>query len=85
MSAYMEKIMKASGQEPPEAKRILELNINHPVFEKIKALFEKDKDAPVLEEYSHLLLDIAVIGEGGRVENPSQFSKTIGDLMSSAL
>ncbi len=85
MSAYMEKIMKASGQEPPDAKRILELNINHPVFEKIKDLFEKDKDAPVLEEYSHLLLDIAVIGEGGRVDNPSQFSKTIGDLMSSAL
>ncbi len=85
MSAYMEKIMKASGQEAPETKRILELNINHPVFEKIKALFEKDKDAPVLEEYSHLLLDIAVVGEGGKVENPSRFSKMIGDLMTGAL
>jgi len=85
MSAYMEKILKASGQESPEVKRVLELNIEHPVFEKIKTLFETNRDDPVLEDYSHLLLDIAVISEGGRVENPSQFSKMIGDLMSGAL
>ncbi len=85
MSAYMEKILKASGQETPEVKRVLELNIAHPVFEKIKSLFEKDKDDPALKDYSHLLHDIAVISEGGKVENPSQFSKMIGDLMSSAL
>jgi molecular chaperone HtpG len=85
MSAYMEKILKASGQESPEVKRVLELNIEHPVFEKIKSLFEKNRDDPVLKDYSHLLLDIAVISEGGRVENPSQFSKMIGDLMSGAL
>lgn len=85
MSSYMEKIMKASGQELPDSKRVLELNIEHPVFEKIRALFEKDKTNPVLKDYSNLLLDIAVVSEGGRVENPSRFSKMIGDLMSNAL
>lgn len=85
MSAYMEKIMKASGQEAPEVKRVLELNIEHPVFEKIKALFEKDKSDPVLKDYSHLLMDIAVIGEGGKVEDASRFSRMIGDLMANAL
>jgi molecular chaperone HtpG len=85
MSAYMEKILKASGQEPPDVKRVLELNIDHPVFEKIKALYEKDKDDPVLKDYIGLLLDIAVIGEGGRIENPSRFSKMIGDLMAQSL
>jgi len=85
MSSYMEKIMKASGQELPDSKRVLELNIEHPVFGKIRALFEKDKTNPVLKDYSNLLLDIAVISEGGRVENPSRFSKMIGDLMSNAL
>ena len=85
MSAYMEKILKASGQEPSDVKRVLELNIDHPVFEKIKALYEKDKDDPVLKDYIGLLLDIAVIGEGGRIENPSRFSKMIGDLMAQSL
>ncbi len=85
MSAYMEKLLKASGQKAPEVKRVLELNVNHPVLPKIKALFEKDKDSEKLKDYSSLLLDMAVIGEGGKVENPSQFSKMVGELMSEAL
>lgn len=85
MSAYMEKILKASGQKVPETKRVLELNMDHPVLTKIKTLFEKDKDDPVLKDYSELIYDIAVISEGGKVENPSRFSKMVGDLMTSAL
>jgi molecular chaperone HtpG len=85
MSAYMEKILKASGKETPEAKRVLELNIDHPAIDKIKAIFEKDKHDPVLKDYCHLLLDMALISEGGKVENPSRFSKVVGDLMARAI
>jgi molecular chaperone HtpG len=85
MSPFMEKILKASGQQPPENKRVLELNIDHPVLDKIKHLFNKNKDNPVLKEYSSLLFDIAVIGEGGKLENPSQFSKMVGKLMADSL
>jgi molecular chaperone HtpG len=85
MSPFMEKILKASGQQPPENKRVLELNIDHPVLDKIKHLFKKNKDNPVLKEYSSLLFDIAVIGEGGKLENPSQFSKMVGKLMADSL
>ncbi|MEN6624426.1 MAG: molecular chaperone HtpG [Smithella sp.] len=85
MSAYMEKILKATGQDVPKTKRILELNMDHPLLAKIKALFEKDKDAPALKEYTDLLFDMAVISEGGRLENPSRFSKIIGDLMVGAI
>ncbi len=84
-SAYMRRILNSSGQKLPELRRVLELNTDHPVFAKMKALFEKDKDNPVLKDYINLLFDIAVIGEGGKVENPSRFSKVVGDLMSSAL
>jgi molecular chaperone HtpG len=85
MSPFMEKILKASGQQPPENKRVLELNIDHPVVDKIKHLFEQDKENPVLKEYSSLLFDIAVVGEGGKLENPSQFSKMVGNLMAESL
>lgn len=85
MSAYMEKLMKASGQTSPDVKRVLELNMDHPVMEKIKTLFENDRDNPVLKDYSLLLFDIAVIGEGGKVENPTKFSKIVGELMAGAL
>ncbi|MFC1877804.1 molecular chaperone HtpG, partial [Thermodesulfobacteriota bacterium] len=81
MSGYMEKILKSSGQEAPQTKRVLELNMAHPVMEKIHAMFEADQDDAKLSEYIHLLLDLAVIGEGGKVDAPSKFSKVVGDLM----
>ena len=84
MSGYMEKILKSSGQEMPENKRMLELNMSHPVMDKINGMFEADKDDPKLGDYIHLLLDLAMIGEGGKVEDPSKFSKTVGDLMAGA-
>jgi molecular chaperone HtpG len=85
MSAYMEKIMKASGQDMPGQKRVLELNMEHPVLEKFKNMMETDTANPVLKDYSELLLDLAIISEGGKVENPAGFSKAIGDLMSNAM
>lgn len=85
MSAYLEKVLKATGQEQPPVKRVLELNMEHPLLAKIKTIFEDDKDAPLLKDYSDLLFDMAVIAGGGKIDNPSRFSKMIGDLMTNSL
>jgi molecular chaperone HtpG len=84
MSGYMEKILKATGQETPVNKRVLELNMSHPVMEKIHGMFEADKEDTRLNDYIHLLLDLAVIAEGGKVDDPSKFSKLVGNLMAGA-
>ncbi len=81
MSGYMEKILKSAGQQTPDNKRVLELNMTHPVMEKINSMFEADKKNPKLDDHIHLLLDLAVIGEGGKLDDPSKFSKLVGDLM----
>ncbi len=85
MSAYMEKILKASGQEAPDTKRVLELNVRHPVIQKMKTLFKTDQKNPALSDYSAILLDVAIIAEGGKIENPASFSKTMGELMAKAM
>jgi molecular chaperone HtpG len=85
MSAYMEKVLKATGQETQQVKRVLELNMDHPLLAKIKTVFEGDKDSPVLKDYSDLLFDMALISGGGKIENPSRFNRIIGDLMASTL
>lgn len=85
MSAYMEKILRASGQTVPEVKRVLELNIDHPVIAKINTLLETDKENPLINDYTDLLMDMAIISEGGKIENPSKFSKMVGDLMAGAI
>ena len=85
MSAYMEKILKASGQKTPDQKRTMEVNVGHPVMAKMKEIFEADTTNPVLGDYSDLLYDIAVISEGGKLDNPARFSKLVGDLMTKAI
>ena len=85
VSAYMEKLLKAAGQSMPDNKRILELNVNHPVLEKIQAIFDKNNDDEAIKDYSELLLDMAIIGEGGKIKNPSHYGKIIGNLMAKAL
>ena len=85
MSAYMEKIIKASGQDLPASKRVLELNPDHPVLDKLKKMYESDKNDPKLKDYSLLLYDLAVIGEGGKIENPSMFIKLVGGLLDNSI
>ncbi len=52
---------------------------------KIKTLFETDTTSPVIQDYSDLLYDIAVISEGGKIDNPSRFSKLLGTMMEKSL
>jgi len=85
MSGYMEKILKSAGQEVPKVKRVLELNTGHPVLIKMKTIYDQDQGDSRLEGYSRLLYDLAVIGEGGKLENPSRFGKMIGEMMEAAL
>ena len=84
MSAYMQKVLRATGQETPPDKRVLEINMDHPLIARIKTIYENDKESAVLKDYTDLLFDLAVVSEGGKLENPSRFSKMIGDLMISA-
>lgn len=85
MSAYMQKILKASGQDFPVPKRNLELNTGHAVVKKMKTLFENDPSSSKLKDYVGLIFDLAVIGEGGKVENPALFSKRVGELMNQSV
>ena len=85
MSAYMEKLLKAAGQKPPEVQRVLELNMAHPVVAKIKALYENDRDNAALKDYCHMLHDLAVIAEGGKLENPAHFSRLVSAVMTQAI
>jgi len=85
MSSYMEKIMKSSGHDLPNSKRILEINMDHPVTEKLNDMFKENKDNEIIKEYIQIIFDMAVIGEGGKVENPGRFISKVGAMMVSTM
>ncbi len=85
MSAYMEKIMQASGQKMPTAKRVLEINVNHSAFEKINNVYKNNKESDDIKTIIKVLYDLAIISEGGKIDNPSEFNTTVGKLMDYSL
>ena len=85
LSPQMEKLLSATGQAVSPQKRILELNPNHPVLEKLGAIFEENNDAPEISDYAQLLYGQALLAEGGELPNPGKFAKLVADLMVQAL
>ena len=85
LSPQMEKLLGATGQAMPQQKRILEINPNHPVLEKLGVIFDKDSDASEIGDYAQLLHGQALLAEGGELPNSGKFAKLVADLMVRAL
>jgi molecular chaperone HtpG len=75
MSQHLQRMLKAAGQNAPATKPILELNPNHPLIQGLKPGDER------LAEWSALLLDQAVLAEGGQLENPAEFVKRLNSML----
>jgi molecular chaperone HtpG len=81
MDPKMESILRAMGQDVPANKRILEINPSHPVFEAMSVLLDKDGANPVLQEYTDLLYNEALLLEGSKPKDPASFAKVISKLI----
>ena len=81
ISLEMEKVINAMPtDEKIKADKIMEININHPIVDKLKELYNTDKDK--LKEYSKILYSQARLIEGLTIENPTEISSLICDLLS---
>ncbi|WP_339158757.1 molecular chaperone HtpG [Paenibacillus sp. FSL W8-0186] len=80
LSIEMEKILKAmpSGQDV-QADKVLEINVNHEVFQSLKAAHENDKEK--LSLYTNLLYNQALLIEGLPVQDPVEFTNDICKIM----
>ena len=78
----MEKVLNVMPQNDGnkvKAEKALEINPNHPIFEKLKDLYANDKDK--LKDYAKLLYDQALLIEGMSIDNPVEFANLVCELM----
>ena len=76
----MEKVLNAMpATEKVQAQRVLELNANHPIFQKLTQLYHDDQEK--LKTYAQLLYTQAMMIEGFPVEDPVGFCNQICELM----
>jgi molecular chaperone HtpG len=77
MSTNLERLLKAAGQKVPETKPTLEVNPHHPLVSALK----HESDEKRFADWSHILLDQAVLAEGGQLDEPGAFVKRLNELM----
>ena len=80
ISTEMEKVLNAMpAQEKIRAQRVLEINGEHPIFQRLQELYQSDKER--LKLYAEILYDQALLLEGISLEDPSDFSQKLCQLL----
>ena len=62
-----------------KAEKVLEINENHDIVKKLESLYKKDKEA--LKNYAKVLYAQSLLIEGLSIENPTEISNLIADIM----
>lgn len=80
ISVEMEKVINAMPtDEKVKADLVLEINENHEISNKIKSLYETDKE--MLKKYTKILYSQARLIEGLTIENPTEISNLICEVI----
>ena len=80
LSVEMEKVINSMpNDQKVKAQTALEINDSHPIAQKIKDLYANDKEA--LKKYTQVLYAQARLIEGLPVENPTQISNLICEII----
>lgn len=81
LSVEMEKVINAMPtDEHIKAETVLEINKDHTIAQKLKNLYETDKDE--LKKYAKVLYSEARLIEGLPLDNPTEISNLICELLS---
>jgi len=76
MALHMQQLMKQAGHEVPSSQPVLEVNPDHPILE----LLDKEQDEDQFASWSRLLLDQALLAEGGQLEDSAGFVKRMNEM-----
>lgn len=79
MDIRMERYLKDQKQIGSSFAKNIEININHPIIEKISQSIEKNNE--LAKELTLALFDQACIIEGEPLSNPAEFSKRMNSLL----
>ena len=81
VSTEMEKVLQTMpNNQNVKAETVMEINMNHPITKKMEDLYN-NKDFDTLDKYSKVLYQEARLIEGLSVENPTELSNLICDLL----
>ena len=77
MGAQMRRMMEAAGQAMPETKPTMEINMGHPLLQRL----DQEADEERFADLAQILLDQAVLAEGSTLEDPADYVARLNKLL----
>lgn len=77
MSANLARVLKSVGQDAPQTKPIMEINMTHPLVERL----EGETDGERFGDLTKVLFEQAQLAEGGQLDDPAAFVRRLNTLM----
>jgi len=76
MSGHLARMLKSMGQNAPESKPILEINVGHGLVKRMES-----EEGERFGELARLVFDQAVLLDGGQLNDPAGFVKRMNTLL----
>ncbi len=77
LSPQLRRVLEASGQTMPESRPILEVNVAHPLLERLAA----ETDDGRFDALAHIVLDHALLAEGSQLDDPAAYVQRMNTLL----
>ncbi len=77
LNPQIRRMLEASGQDIPETRPILEINVDHPLVARLSS----EPDDERFDELSNIVLDHALLAEGSQLENPAAYVHRMNKLL----
>jgi len=77
LSPSLRRMLEASGQALPESKLILEVNVGHPLVERLSNEIDDER----FDALAHIVLDHALLAEGSQLDDPAAYVQRMNALL----
>lgn len=77
MSQNLARVLKQIGQDAPLPTPVLEVNVGHPLLNRLEA----ERDEERFADLTRILFDQAVLAEGGQLDDPAAFVQRLNRLV----
>ena len=76
LGGNLQRLLKSMGQDAPDSKPILEINLKHDLVSTLQP------DNPDLSDWAHVLFDQAALSEGAPLKDAAMYVKRVNKLLS---
>ncbi len=84
-SPHLERLLQKGKGGGPKQRRIMELNPNHPIIQKLHERFRSNSDDATLGDSIELLFELALVAEGSEIADPVRLNRLTLDLLQKAV